>query len=125
MQSNPLRRLLLFKNTVAFFGDFRNWNCDADFVRSLPELVLKTNEYLQLGAITGCLRISKESIFTGVNNFKNNSIAGSHYLDSFGFTEEEVEQMLRAAGLIDRLSSVKQWYDGYHFGKYDIYCHCH
>ncbi len=93
-----------------------------NMIRSIMSTSFKTNRFLQFAVITGCLRIAKESIFTGVNNFKNNSIAGSHYLDSFGFTEEEVEQMLRAAGLIDRLSSVKQWYDGYHFGKYDIYC---
>lgn len=93
-----------------------------NMIRSIMSTSFKTNRFLQFAVITGCLRIAKESIFTGVNNFKNNSIAGSHYLDSFGFTEEEVEQMLRVAGLIDRLSSVKQWYDGYHFGKYDIYC---
>lgn len=93
-----------------------------NMIRSIMSTSFKTNRFLQFAVITGCLRIAKESIFTGVNNFKNNSIAGSHYLDSFGFTEEEVEQILIAAGLIDRLSSVKQWYDGYHFGKYDIYC---
>ncbi len=93
-----------------------------NMIRSIMSTSFKTNRFLQFAVITGCLRIAKESIFTGVNNFKNNSIAGSHYLDIFGFTEEEVEQMLRTAGLIDRLSSVKQWYDGYHFGKYDIYC---
>ncbi len=91
-------------------------------IRSMMSTSFKTNRFLQFAVVTGCLRIAKESIFTGANNFKSNSIAGSHYLDSFGFTEREVEQMLEDTGQLTRLSRIKQWYDGYHFGKYDIYC---
>lgn len=91
-------------------------------IRSIMSTSFKTNRFLQFAVITGCLRIAKESIFTGVNNFKSNSIAGSHYLDIFGFTEKEVSQMLKDIGLSTHLTTVKQWYDGYHFGKYNIYC---
>lgn len=93
-----------------------------NLVRSMMGTSFKTNRFLQFAVVTGCLRIAKESIFTGVNNFKSNSIAGTHYLNYFGFTEEEVERMLGDTGLSGCLSSVKQWYDGYQFGKYDIYC---
>lgn len=91
-------------------------------IRSIMSTTFKTNRFLQFAVVTGCLRIAKESIFTGVNNFKCNSIAGGHYLSSFGFTEAEVKQMLKDTGLLGHLSHVKQWYDGYRFGKYDIYC---
>lgn len=91
-------------------------------IRSLMSTAFKTNRFLQFAVITGCLRIAKESIFTGVNNFKTNSIAGGHYLESFGFTEKEVKEMLHDAGLISRLPDIKRWYDGYHFGRFDIYC---
>ena len=91
-------------------------------IRSVMSTAFKTNRFLQFAVITGCLRIAKESIFTGANNFKSNSIAGSHYLNSFGFTEAEVEKLLEDAGLFSYLPVVKRWYDGYHFGTYDIYC---
>ena len=91
-------------------------------IRSMMSTSFKTNRFLQFAVVTGCLRIAKESIFTGANNFKSNSIAGSHYLDSFGFTEKEVVQMLEDTGLLTHFSDVKRWYDGYHFGKCDIYC---
>ncbi len=117
MQSNPLRRLLLFKNTVAFFGDFRNWNCDADFVRSLPELVLKTNEYLQLGAITGCLRISKESIFTGLKHLNAVFVLDKKFSEHFRFTETEARQMMAHYGVENRFSTRKEWRDRYAFGE--------
>ncbi len=91
-------------------------------IRSIMSTSFKTNRFLQFAVVTGCLRIAKESIFTGVNNFKSNSIAGSHYLDRFGFTETEVEKMLKETGLLSHLSSMRRWYDGYHFGKHDVYC---
>lgn len=91
-------------------------------IRTIMSTSLKTNPFLQFAVITGCLRIAKESIFTGVNNFKSHSISGSYFMDSFGFTEAEVEQMLKDTGLISRLPSVRQWYDGYHFGELDVYC---
>ena len=93
-----------------------------NMIRSMMSTSFKTNRFLQFAVVTGCLRIAKESIFTGTNNFKSNSIAGSRYLDSFGFTESEVLKMLEDMGLSSQLSSVKRWYDGYHFGKHDIYC---
>ena len=93
-----------------------------DVIRSMMSTSFKTNRFLQFAVVTGCLRIAKESIFTGVNNFKSHSIAGSYYLGSFGFTETEVKRMMEDTGLSSCLPSMKRWYDGYHFGKYDVYC---
>lgn len=101
------------------YGYYRNM---LNVIRTIMSKSLKTNSFLQFAVITGCLRIAKESIFTGVNNFKTHSISGNHFLDCFGFTEEEVEQMLKDTGLTSRLPSIRQWYDGYHFGKQDVYC---
>lgn len=83
---------------------------------------LKTNEYLQFAVLTGCLRISKESIFTGLNNFKVYSAADTRYDEAFGFTDEEVKKILADYQLQERYAEVKEWYDGYHFGNADIYC---
>ncbi|MFG6364420.1 AAA family ATPase [Schaedlerella sp.] len=91
-------------------------------IRTVMSKSLKSNPFLQFAVLTGCLRVAKESIFTGVNHFKCNSISGNRFLDCFGFTEPEVAQMLQDAGLTSRLSSVRQWYNGYHFGKQDVYC---
>ena len=84
-----------------------------DFIRSLFESALKTNPYLEKSVITGYLRISKESIFTGLNNLKVDSVLHTEYGDSFGFTESEVEEMLAYYDLQTELPEVKQWYDGY------------
>ena len=92
-----------------------------DFIRSLFESALKTNDALEFAIVTGCLRISKESIFTGLNNLKINSILSSSYAEYFGFTEAEVEQMLKNYELEEKLPEVKQWYDGYRFGKTEVY----
>lgn len=91
-------------------------------IRGLLGSVLKTNPFLKLAVLTGCLRISKESVFTGVNNFKTYSILDHKFSDAFGFTESEVIQLLEAAGLSARLDLVKSWYDGYIFGKTAIFC---
>ena len=91
------------------------------FIRSLFESALKTNPYLEKGIITGCLRISKESIFTGLNNLKVDSVLHTDYADSFGFTEAEVQEMLAYYDLSAELSEVKQWYDGYLFNQIEIY----
>ena len=72
--------------------------------------------------ITGCLRISKESIFTGTNNFRVSTIASSRFNEYFGFTENEVEKLLKDAGALNQYSDIKEWYDGYNFGGIDIYC---
>ena len=93
-----------------------------DVLRSIMSTSFKTNDFLKFAVITGCVRIAKESIFTGTNHFKANSIYGKYYLDCFGFTEEEVEQIAKDAGVSDHIPAMKQWYDGYHFGPYDIYC---
>ena len=92
-----------------------------DFIRSLLESALKTNPYLEKSVITGCLRISKESIFTGLNNLETDSVLRTRYGDSFGFTQEEVEELLAYYGLSEQLEEVKQWYDGYLFNHFEIY----
>ncbi len=92
-----------------------------DFIRSLFESALKTNPYLERSVITGCLRISRESIFTGLNNLKVDSVLRTEYGDSFGFTESEVEAMLAYYNLQEELPEVKQWYDGYLFNDIEIY----
>ncbi len=91
------------------------------FVRSLFESALKTNDSLEFGVITGCLRISRESIFTGLNNLDINSVLGPAFTDSFGFTEEEVKEMLCYYSLTNKFAELKAWYDGYQFGKKEIY----
>ena len=91
------------------------------FIRSLFESALKTNPYLEKSVITGCLRISKESIFTGLNNLKVDSVLRTEYGDSFGFTEIEVEEMLAYYNLQEELPEVKRWYDGYLFNDIEIY----
>ena len=91
-------------------------------IRGIFGMALKTNDYLQFAVLTGCLRISKESIFTGLNNFEVLSILDAQYDEAFGFTDGEVKQILKDYNLSDHYSEVKEWYDGYHFGKTDIYC---
>ena len=91
------------------------------FIRSLFESALKTNPYLERGIITGCLRISRESIFTGLNNLQIHSILSSYYDSSFGFTEEEVKDLLAYYELPEKYEELKRWYDGYRFGNAEIY----
>ena len=91
------------------------------FIRSLFESALKTNPYLEKSMITGCLRISKESIFTGLNNLETDSVLHTRYADSFGFTEDEVKAMLAYYDLAAELPEVKRWYDGYLFNETEIY----
>ena len=83
---------------------------------------LKDNDALRFAVITGCLRIAKESIFTGTNNFVSDTISSSHLNEYFGFTQEEVDQILSDADQTDHAEDVKAWYDGYHFGDLDVYC---
>ena len=91
-------------------------------IRGLFGQALKTNEFLQFAVLTGCLRISKESIFTGLNNFKVLSITDSRFDEQFGFTDCEVKKLLSDYGMDSHFDEVKEWYDGYHFGKADVYC---
>ena len=91
-------------------------------IRGIFGQALKTNEFLQFAVLTGCLRISKESIFTGLNNFKVLSIADARFDEQFGFTDAEVKKLLEDYGLESHFAEAKEWYDGYHFGKADVYC---
>ena len=91
------------------------------FIRSLFESALKTNPYLEKGVITGCLRISKESVFTGLNNLAVESILSMNYPGAFGFTEPEVKAMMEYFDRADQYPELKKWYDGYCFGKTEIY----
>ena len=91
------------------------------FIRSLFESGLKTNDYLQFAVITGCLRISRESIFTGLNHLKIISILNQQYSEHFGFTESEVLQMMQYYGAKSRFSTMKEWYNGYTFGDTQVY----
>ena len=91
-------------------------------IRGLFGMALKTNESLQFAVLTGCLRITKESIFTGLNNFKVMSILDARFDEQFGFTDNEVKKILDDYDLASHFEETKEWYDGYHFGKADIYC---
>ena len=91
-------------------------------IRGLLGETLKTNDFLQFAVLTGCLRVSKESIFTGLNNFKILSITDVRFDEQFGFTESEVKELLNAYHMESHLPEMKEWYDGYHFGDADIYC---
>ena len=83
---------------------------------------LKDNTALRFAVITGCLKIAKESIFTGTNNFVPDNITDSRFNEYFGFTQEEVDQILTDANVSGKAEEVKRWYDGYHFGRFDVYC---
>ncbi len=91
-------------------------------IRGVLGQALKTNEALQFAVLTGCLRVSKESIFTGLNNFKVLSITDTRFDEQFGFTEAEVKTLLEAYHLENHMSEIKEWYDGYRFGDADVYC---
>ena len=103
----------------AYFSGF--YDEMVGFIRSLFESSLKTNNYLEFAVITGCLRISKESIFTGLNNLNVVSIISNNYAEYFGFVQQEVEEMLSYYGMSDRIAEAKQWYDGYLFGETEVY----
>lgn len=94
----------------------------ASLIRGLFGMALKTNDSLAFAVLTGCLRITKESIFTGLNNFKVLSILDPRFDEQFGFTDYEVKKILEDYGLASHFEETKEWYDGYHFGKADIYC---
>ncbi len=91
-------------------------------IRGLLGQALKTNDFLQFAVLTGCLRVSKESIFTGLNNFKVLSISDARFDEQFGFTNLEVTQILKNYHLEEHLQETKEWYDGYRFGDADVYC---
>lgn len=93
-------------------------------LRNLFGTVLKTNENLHFAVLTGCLRVAKESIFTGLNNFNVNSITDVDFDEYFGFTDMEVKQLLSDYNQEEHYETVKEWYDGYRFGNIDVYCPC-
>lgn len=102
-----------------------------ELVRGLFGNAFKTNDSLKFAVLTGCLRISKESIFTGINNFSVYTVKDVQFHEYFGFTDMEVRQMLEYYGFMENYDIMKEWYDGYHFNSLDIYCpwdvvsHCH
>lgn len=98
-----------------FYGEM------VDFIRSLFESALKTNDYLQFAVITGCLQISKESIFTGLNHLNIISVLDKKYSEHFGFTESEVLKMMQYYHVESRFPTMKEWYDGYLFGDTEVY----
>lgn len=116
--------ILIDEYDVPLDKAFQNgyYNEMVSLIRSLMNSALKTNDALQFAVLTGCLRISKESIFTGLNNFKVLSIADSRFDEQFGFTEAEVKELLSFYQLESHMEEMKLWYDGYRFGNADIYC---
>lgn len=93
-----------------------------DLIRNLLGAGLKTNNSLQFAVLTGCLRISKESVFTGLNNLRVLSVGDVQFNEYFGFTDREVKELLEYYGLLECYGRIKEWYDGYHFGNVDVYC---
>ena len=93
-----------------------------EVVKAMMSTALKDNNALQFAIITGCLKIAKESIFTGTNNFVSDTIADARFNEYFGFTQKEVDQILEDAEITELAPIIKSWYDGYHFGNFDVYC---
>ena len=93
-----------------------------DVIKGMLSVALKTNEYLKLAVVTGCLRIAKESIFTGTNNFASYSVTDKDFSEYFGFTQEEVNCLLADVGCMDKAYIIRKWYDGYVFGNSRVYC---
>ena len=101
---------------VRYYGEM------LDVIRGIMSTALKSNDYLEFAVVTGCLRIAKESIFTGVNNFASYSVLDERFSRYFGFTQPEVDEMLKAADLEERRDTFREWYDGYVFGNEFVYC---
>lgn len=93
-----------------------------DMIRALFDQALKSNEFLKFAVITGCLRLAKESIFTGTNNFVSDTILGDRFNEYIGFTEKDIQRLLADVGLSDHGGEMKFWYDGYRFGSVNVYC---
>ena len=93
-----------------------------EVIKGLMSTALKDNDALRFAVITGCLRIAKESIFTGTNNFVSDTISSSHLNEYFGFTQADVDRLLKDADCQEHADDIKNWYDGYHFGDLDVYC---
>ena len=93
-----------------------------EVIRAILSTALKDNTALKFAVVTGCLKIAKESIFTGTNNFISDTIASSRLNEYYGFTQKDVEKLLAAASIPEQAENIKNWYDGYHFGEFDVYC---
>ena len=93
-----------------------------DIIKTMMSTALKDNSNLKFAIITGCLKISKESIFTGTNNFVSDTISSTRLNEYFGFTQKDVETILEDANITDQAQNIKKWYDGYQFGDFDVYC---
>ena len=93
-----------------------------EVIRAILSTALKDNTALKFAVVTGCLKIAKESIFTGTNNFVSDTIASSRLNEYYGFTQEDVEKLLTAVAIPEQAENIKNWYDGYHFGEFDVYC---
>lgn len=93
-----------------------------EVIKTMLSTSLKDNASLRFAVVTGCLKIAKESIFTGTNNFVSDTITSSRFNEYFGFTQREVDKILQDANACEHAAQIKEWYDGYHFGDYDIYC---
>ena len=93
-----------------------------EVIKGLMSTALKDNDALRFAVVTGCLRIAKESIFTGTNNFVSDTISSSHLNEYFGFTQTDVDRLLKDADCQEHADDIKNWYDGYHFGDLDVYC---
>lgn len=107
---------------LAKASDYQYYEDMLEVMRSFLGMAWKSNRNLKFAVVSGCLRIAKESIFTGANNIISNSITSKQYQDYFGFKEKEVSALLQAAGLQGALPEMKQWYDGYVFGEKELYC---
>lgn len=93
-----------------------------EVMKGMLSTALKDNPSLKFAVITGCLKIAKESIFTGTNNFVSDTISSSRYNEYYGFTQQDVDQLLSDAEMMDKRELVREWYDGYNFGDVDVYC---
>ena len=103
-------------------ADFRGFYDEmVDLIRSVLESALKTNNSLEFGLLTGCLRVSKESIFTGLNNLESYSVINNSYSSYFGFTEQDIKEITSFYNINDCAKELKEWYDGYLFGNTEIY----
>lgn len=107
---------------VAKASNHGYYNEMLDIMKGIMSTALKDNQALRFAVITGCLKIAKESIFTGTNNFVSDTIRDSRYNEYFGFTQTEVDKILNDSGCIEHAENVREWYDGYHLGEVDVYC---
>ena len=93
-----------------------------EVMKAMLSTALKDNEALKFAVVTGCLKIAKESVFTGTNNFVSDTISSERYNEYYGFTQKDVDQILQDAQIEEKASDIKEWYDGYRFGEFDVYC---